>query len=252
MEFVLETYIENYIQNTDYSEDKKIGLHLKEIIPSTSHLDKDTLNEILEALKKEMDNGMDFKMAFQKVCPKYILTGETIQARLPRLLNRIIIDDTEFLEKVSEDRGIPSSRDDIKKIVDSKDKGNITGLFRNIEINIRRVVFATFDENDMEADPFERHTIKGIIGMLALNQRLLRKDKPLTAVSIRYKNKDDILKRFPVFTDAGWYDKFYPSEKQDKYGRTKPLDKSLKSMPEVVHENLKMADVIEEIRFLKD
>lgn len=252
MEFVLEKYIESYIQNTDYSEDKKIALHLKEIIPSTSHLAKDTLNEIIEALKKEMDNGKDFKVTFQNVCPKYILTGDTIQGKLPRLLTRIIIDDTEFLEKVSEEYGVPSSRDDIKKIVDSKDKDNITGLFRNIELNIRKVVFATFDENNMEADPFVNHTLKAIIGMLALNKRLLRRDIPLTAVSIRYKNKDDILKRFPVFTDAGWYDKFYPSEKHDKYGRTKPLDKSLKSMPEVVHENLKIADVIEEIRFLND
>jgi len=58
--------------------------------------------------------------------------------------------------------------------------------------------------------------------------------------------------RFPVFTDAGWYDKFQPTDKQDNYGRTKSLDPSLKSMPEVVHINLKLADVIEHIRFLKE
>jgi hypothetical protein len=43
-----------------------------------------------------------------------------------------------------------------------------------------------------------------------------------------------------------------PSDENDKYGRIKPLDKSLPGMPEVVHENLKLAEVIEEIHFLKE
>lgn len=121
-----------------------------------------------------------------------------------------------------------------------------------MELNIHNVVFATFDENDMEAYPFENYTIDEIICMLALNKSLLPEDQKLTAVCIRYENKDGILKKFPVFIDAGWCDKFYPPDKLDKYGRTKPLDESVKSMPEVVHENLKMKDVIEEIRFLEE
>ena len=71
-------------------------------------------------------------------------------------------------------------------------------------------------------------------------------------MSIRYKNRNDISKRYPVFPDAGWYDKFYPAEPDDKYGRTKSLAPSFKGMPEIVHENLKLADVIEEIEFLEE
>jgi hypothetical protein len=81
---------------------------------------------------------------------------------------------------------------------------------------------------------------------------LYKEEQLTTAVSIRYRNRDDIIKRFPVFTDAGWYDKFHPSGKEDRYGRTKSLDPKLKSMPEVVHKNLKLVDVIENIQFLKE
>ena len=94
--------------------------------------------------------------------------------------------------------------------------------------------------------------IKDIVNMLALGSGSFVEDQPLTAVSIRYKNKDDILKRYPILTDAGWHDKFYPSDKNDAYGRTRPQDKSLKGMPEIVHENLKLARVLDDIRFLEE
>lgn len=116
--------------------------------------------------------------------------------------------------------------------------------------NRREVVFAVFDEDEPASDPFGDNNIEDIINMLALDRSAFRKDEPLTAVSIRYRNRDDVIKRFPVFIDAGWYDKFHPPGKNDKYGRTKPLDESFKGMPEIVHKNLKLSDIIEEIRFL--
>jgi hypothetical protein len=65
-------------------------------------------------------------------------------------------------------------------------------------------------------------------------------------------DEQEVIDKISSFNYRELSSKLYPSEKHDKYGRTKPLDKSLKSMPEVVHENLKIADVIEEIRFLND
>ena len=108
------------------------------------------------------------------------------------------------------------------------------------------------DEYIKEADPFKNNTLKDIVNMLALDTRLYNASNPLTVVSIQYRNRNDVIKRFPVFTDAGWYDKFYPSHKTDKYGRTKPLDESSRGMPEIVHVNLKLADIIEDIRFLEE
>ncbi len=245
----LKTYIDKYIQDAN-EPDKKIARHLKEIIPKTTHLEKNILDEILEELEKAMEKGRGFKDSFLTVYKKYILAGDTIDAPLPALLTRIILDDTEFVEKINEERGIPSDREDIRDIVESKNRDNVDDLFKSIELNIREVVFATFDEDNMEADPFQDCSIKDIVNMLALNTGSFRDNQPLTAVSIRYKNRDDVLKRFPAFPDAGWYDGFYPSEKDDNYGRTKSREPSLKSMPEIVHENLRLTDVIEEIRFL--
>jgi hypothetical protein len=251
MAFNLDDTIDNYIQDAE-AFDRKVAQHLKEIIPNTTHLDENIFNEIIREFKDDMDRGENFKNTFYKVCGKHILTGNIIEAKLPALLTRIILDDTEFMEKISEERGIPSSQEYIREIVDSKKKDQITELFKNIELNIRKVVFATFDEYDMDVDPFINYSIKDIVNMLALNLSSFNENQPLTAVSIRYKNRGDVIKRFPVFPDAGWYDKFYPSDKDDKYGRTKSLDKSLKNMPEIVHENLKLADVIEDIRFLEE
>jgi hypothetical protein len=249
--FALDDYIDKYIQDAGHA-DKKTARHLKEIIPKTTHLEEKTFNEIIEELKKEMDEGENFKNVFRKISEKYILKGNIVKAELPHILTRIILDDTGFIEKVTEELGIPSSREDIKEIVDLKEQDTIAGLFKNIELTIRKVVFATFDEDEMEADPFINCGIKDIVNMLALDTSSFIEDQPLTAVSIRYKNKDDILKRYPILTDAGWHDKFYPPDKNDAYGRTKPQDKSLKGMPEIVHENLKLARMLEDIRFLEE
>jgi hypothetical protein len=263
MTFSLDKYIDEYIRDAE-EDDKKVTLHLKEIIPQTTHLDEKVLNAIIEELKREIENGKDFKAAFYKVGENHILKGDVITAKLPRILTRIILDESNFLEEVARNFSVAMDMDapldsiikpeDIINVVDSGDKKDIAKTFGDTKLHNRReVVFATFDENDMESDPFIDDVLKDIINMLALwDTRLYKEEQPITAVNIRYRNKDDITKRFPVFTDAGWCDKFQPSDTQDNYGRTKSLDPSLKSMPEVVHKNLKLADVIEHIRFLKE
>ncbi|UCH97441.1 MAG: hypothetical protein JSV88_11465 [Candidatus Aminicenantes bacterium] len=75
MKFTLDDYIDEYIKKAD-ENDKTVALHLKEII---------------EELKKEMDNGRDLKVAFHEVCEKYILKGDIIKAELPGLFTRIIV-----------------------------------------------------------------------------------------------------------------------------------------------------------------
>jgi hypothetical protein len=252
MEFILDDYIDRYIQDADNEVDKEIARHLKEIIPRTTHLDKNVFNEILEALKKEMDNGKDFKTAFLQVCREYGLVGDIIKAALPQILTRVILNETQLIMKISRNRAIPISRGEISDIVRSESRKKIDDLFNNLRLGNKRLIFATFDENTPEADPFEKYTLSDIINMLALDRSAYKDNQVLRAAKIRYGNQDNVFKRFPVFTDAGWYDKFHPSEKHDKYGRTKPLDKSAKSMPEVVHENLKMSDVIVDIRFLEE
>jgi hypothetical protein len=250
MTFSLDKYIDEYIRDAE-EDDKKVALHLKKIIPQTAHLDEMVLNAIIKELKREIENGKDFKAAFRTAGDKYILKGDVITAKLPRLLTRIILDETEFIEKISEERGVPSSNVEIRKTVDSGKRTEIAQLFKKMELTIGKVVFATFDENNMEVDPFVNYDIKDIVSMLALNTAYLN-NRPITAVNIRYRNRDDLVKRFPVFVDAGWYDKFYPSDEDDKYGRTKSLNSSLKNMPEVVHENAILADIIEGIRFLEE
>jgi len=252
MDFILDDTIDNYIQDAE-AFDRKVAHHLKEIISTTTHLDENIFIEIIEDLKKEMDNGENFKNAFHKMCKKYILTGDAISADLPEILTRVILDDLKFLEKIAKDRSISFSRENIKRIIDSRNRQRIDKLLKNLTLSVKKVVFATFDESEPEADPFKKYKLNDVINMLALEKKSAFKEiRPLTAVSIRYKNKDDVLKRFPIFPDAGWNDKFYPSRKDDKYGRTKSLDPLLKNMPEIVHENLKLAEVIEDIRFLEE
>lgn len=247
----LNDYIEKYIQDADSSDDKTIARHLKEIIPKTTHMDKNTFNEIINQLKREMDNGEDFKVAFHVVCKKYILTGDGIEADLPRILTRVILDDSKFIKRIGEGRSIPITRDYVREAVDSNDRLLIDELLGTFELSLGDVVFATFSEKELEADPFSDCILKDIVNILALDISAFKKDQPLTAISIRYRNKDEVKKRYPVFPDAGWHNNFHPPEKYDKYGRTRPLDKSHKGMPEVVHENLRLAEVIEHIRFLE-
>jgi hypothetical protein len=153
--FILDEYIEDYIVSVDDSDDKIIARHLKKIIPETTHLDKNTFDEI-------------------------------------------------------------------------------------------------FDEDEPGNDPFANHKVIDIINMLALPSKEFAEGEPKSAIKLKYRNMKNIQKKFPVFFDPGWYDKFFPSDKNDKYGRSKSLDKSLRNMPEVVHENLKISEVTENIEFLKD
>jgi hypothetical protein len=249
---VLNDYIDKYIQNADSLDDKTIARHLKEIIPKTTHMDKNTFNEIIKQLKREMDNGEDFKVAFHAVCKKYILTGDCIEADLPRILTRVILDDSKFIDKIGEGHSFPITRDYVKEAVDSNDSLVIEELLGTFKLSLRDVVFTTFDERDMEMDPFTDRTLKDILNILALDVSPYSKDKPLTAIYIRYMSKDEVKKRYPVFPDAGWLNKFYPPDENDKYGRTKPLDKSHKGMPEIVHENLRLAEVIKYIGFIEE
>jgi hypothetical protein len=265
MKFLLDKYIDNYAKNAKYPNDEKIALHLKDIIPKTTHLDENIYSKVVEDLRNEIekDNEKGFKNAFMKVCKKYILIGDVIKAELPFILTRIILNEFNFIKEIAQNFSIAPDLEeslesiikpeDIINAVDSKDKEDIEKTFGDSKLHSRReVVFATFDEDEPASDPFLNNNIEDIINMLALDTSVFKKNEPLTAVSIRYRNRDDVKKRFPVFTDAGWYGKFYPSERDDKYGRTKPLDKAVKGMPEIVHENLKLADVIEDIRFLEE
>jgi len=251
MKFILDEYIEKYLQNEDNADDRKIARHLKKIIPQTRHMDKKTFNKIIEEFKKKMNNGCNFKAAFREVCEEYVLVGSRIKADLPDNFTRIIINDSKFINYIVNNRSIPVSRKKIKMIVRRGDRGNIERLFTGINLGIKKVVFATFDENDPEVDPFRKCNLDDIVNMLALDISWYKEKKPLRAVKIRYTNKKSVIKRFPVFTDAGWSDRFYPAKRNDKYGRTKPLKRTLKGMPEIVHKNIKLGKVIVDIDFLK-
>ena len=91
MKFALDDYIEKYVKNAKYTANKKIARHLKEIIPQTTHLHRETFKEIIGELKTKMDSGENFKNAFQRVRKKFILTGDTIKAELPGLFTRVIV-----------------------------------------------------------------------------------------------------------------------------------------------------------------
>jgi hypothetical protein len=251
MKFILDDYIEKYLQNEDNADDRKIGRHLKNIIPQTNHMDKNTFNEIIEEFKKEMNNGCNFKSAFREVCEKYVLVGDRIKADLPGILTRVILNDLKFIDRIMKKQSIQLWRKDIVNIVVQKNQRKIKKLFTDMTLSIKRVVFATFDENDPEVDPFKKYNLDDIVNMLALDISGYKENKPLGAVKIRYRNKEDVIKRFPVFTDAGWNDRFHPSNEKDNYGRTESLDGTFTGMPEIVHENMQLAEVIVEIDFLE-
>lgn len=249
MELKINDYIDSYIQDAE-DFDRKVAQHLKEIIPKTTHLDERIFKKIIHELKNEMDEGKSFKVAFHKICDKYILTGDPIGADLPELLTRIIVNVKLFLIYVS--RKIGMEVEDLEKRIDSNDVERIIQLIGHLELAPLNVVFATFDENNPENDPFISRSVEDIIKMLGKDRIGFNKGEPLTAVKIRYRNEDNVEKKFPTFLDAGWYDKFYPAEKDDKYGRTRSLDPSLDNLPEIVHKNLKISEVTEDIQFLED
>lgn len=254
MMFILDDYINDYIGRVDDSDDKTIALHLKEIIPKTSHLDKNTYNEIIEELKKEPGKGEveDFKSTFHKVRPKYILTGDIIKAELPDILIRIIVHIDLFLEYICNVTGMKVEI--IKKRISTRGIKDFIHFVGHLELAPKddNVVFATFDEDTPGNDPFVNHKAIDIINRLALSTKNFEEGESKSVIKLKYKNLKSIGKKFPIFFDAGWYEKFFPSDQDDKYGRTRSLDNSLKNMPEIVHENVKISEMAEDIEFLKD
>jgi hypothetical protein len=252
MKFALDDYIDKYIRNSKYTTNKKIAVHLKEIIPQTTHLNRETFKEIIEELKIKMDNGENFKNVFQKVRKKFILTGDTVEAELPFILTRVIVNIRLFLDYLSSRLGMELK--DIEDRIDSNDAKQFLRLIADLELAPPRnnVVFSTFDEDNPDNDPFVNHKVKDIINRIGKDRSSFKISEPLSVIKIRYRNKDNIEKKFPIFPDAGWYDKFYPSKKEDKYGRTKSLDPQLKNLPEIVHENLTFAEVTEEVELLEE
>ena len=214
-------------------------------------MDKKTFNEIIEDFKKKMNNGCNFKAAFREVCEEYVLVGSRIKADLPGIFTRIIINDSKFIKHMVNNRSIPVSRKKIKIMVRRGDRGNIERLFAGMNLSIKKVVFATFDENVTDVDPFKKCNLDDIVNLLALDISRYKEKEPLRAVKIRYTNEKAVVKRFPVFTDAGWNDRFHPPKERANYGETKPTDGTFKGMPEIVHGNLKLGKVIVDIDFLK-
>jgi hypothetical protein len=252
MTFILDKYIDQFIEKAEDSYDKRVAKHLKDIIPETNHLDQKVLKKIIRELRREMDNGKDFKMAFHKIILKYILKGDTIKAKLPPVLTRVILNKAKFISSIKDKYKIPFNGRRIEIILASGNMTHITRLLRKIKLSTRKVVFAAFDEDRKHRDPFADNRVADIIKMLALSEDVFDEDEPLTAVKIRYRNNKNFVKKYPTFIDAGWWDKFYPSSNQDEYGRTGSLDPSLPGMPEIVHKNIGISDVLEEIEFLED
>jgi hypothetical protein len=259
MAFILDDYINKYVQDAG-DADKKVARHLKEIIPRTTHLDENGFNEIIEELKQEMDRGKDFKDTFFRVSDKYILKGDFIEAELPDILTRIIPNREKYIMNliinIENRHRKPYVRRELKIAFASGNKNRIIRLLRKLRktsLSRNKVVFATFDEKNKDRDPFLDCKVIEIIDRLALDKDVFDQDEPYTAVKVRYSKGEDFDKRYPIFIDAGWWDKFFPAEIDDNYGRTRSLDPSLPGMPEVVHENMKLSDVIiEEFEFLED
>ena len=261
MKFPLNDYIDEYIKKAG-DNDKMVAQHLKEIIPQTTHLNEKVYKEIIKELKKEIakDKEKNFGNAFFKVCEKYILNGDVIEAELPGILTRIIPNKEKFIRNliisIENKHRKPYAGQELKMVFASKDKQRIIRLLRKLKkawLSRGKVAFASFDEHHKNKDPFLNRKVIEIINMLALDKHVFDKGEPYTAVKIRYRNNEDIEKRYPTFIDAGWRDTFWPVNKDDKYGRTKSLDPSLPGMPELVHENIKLSHVeIEDFALLED
>ncbi len=252
----LNGYIDDYKKKTKNPKNKKIARHLKRIIPQTTHLDKDTYNEIVEELKKEMNTAKDFEEAFANVRKKYLLSGDVITSELPAALTRIILNKNGFISNILNLYNNPSQSKELKMVFASGDEDRIIhtlSRLRKTRLSRGKVAFATFDEKDKDKDPFLQHNVKEIIDMLALDTDAFDDDEPYTAVKLRYKNDEGFEKKYPVFVDAGWRDTFFPAGKDDNYGRTRKRSDESPCMPEVVHKNKKLSEVtVESFGFLED
>ncbi len=252
MERTLNTCIDNYIEQSTTPSDKKTAQHLKTVIPMTKHLETTTFNHFKEALLQENTNT-DFKDAFITVSPRFVLKGNIITAELPNILTRIILNKANFITFLKRSCNIPFSTNQIESVLALGDNEQLIRLLlNNINLSKHKVVFATFHEENLANDPFANHSVKDIINLLALDQDVFESGRPLSAIKIRYHNRDSFTKRFPTFIDAGWWDKFFPAHENDNYGRTKCLDGSPQGMPELVHQNVRIPDVLESIEVLED
>ena len=174
MKFALDEYIDRYIRNAKYTTNKKTAQHLKEIIPLTSHLHQDTFKEIIEELKKEMDKGTNFKKAYLKISKKYILTGDIIKAQLPDILTRIILNLRRLLGYISIKMGIKMER--LNKRIALEGINRFIQSIDFFQLSPNKVVLATFDEDNLELDPFVDKKVDDIISMLALDRSVFKKD----------------------------------------------------------------------------
>jgi hypothetical protein len=248
----LHSCIDCYIKKTTIACDKKTAKHLKSILPLTKHLQKETFKDFCDALLKE-NKKKDFKESFIKVSPEYVLKGDLIRAELPNIFTRIILNKSKFISYLKRISNIPFSARQIESLLTvGENQELIHQLLKNIYLSRHEVVFATFDEEDLFKDPFLNYGVIDIINMLALSRDIFESDRPLTAIKIRYRDQDNLEKRFPTFIDAGWWDKFFPAKEKDSYGKTKSLDKSLPGKPEIVHQNAKMSNLLLSIDILED
>lgn len=263
MDKYIDSYIEKVIEKIDDSEKKRrekdIALHLKDILPIDSHIETRTYEWVITEIKEQIEKRteIDFKDIFNDVCKKYILRGEIITAELPHILTRIILNMDKFLLHLIDKSNIPFARDELTIAFASRDKKRILKQLKKMK-NARLaggdVVFSTFDETSKDKDPVLNLKIIDIINKLALDKDIFEGDgKPYTAVKIRYRNSDAFDKKYPTFMDTGWNDKFFPSENNDNYGRTRNLVTGLPDMPEVVHKNIPFPRItIDEIDILED
>jgi hypothetical protein len=258
MTFILDKYIDSYvvkvIEKMDDLEKKqrqeKIALHLKEILSIDSHMEAGIYDKVITEIIKQIENRSetDFEDIFTGVCRKYTLNGSTITCVLPRILIRIILNKDKFLLKIRDKCNIPAARDQLAAAFASGNKERILKQLQKLKkagLSGGDVVFSTFDETGKGEDPLLNLKIIDIINKLALDKDVFEGDgKPYTAIKIKYRNSDDFVKKYPTFMDTGWNDKFFPSEKDDKYGRTRNLITHLPDMPEVVHKNIPFAGVM--------
>ena len=264
MDKYIDSYIEKVIEKIDDSEKKRrekdIALHLKkDILPIDSHIETGKYERVITEIKEQIEKRteIDFKDIFNDVCKKYILRGEIITAELPHILTRIILNMDKFLLLLIDTSNIPFTRDELTIAFASRDKKRIQEQLkkmRNARLTGGDVVFSTFDEASKDKDPVLNLKIIDIINKLALDEDVFEgKGKPYTAVKIRYRNSEAFDKKYPTFMDAGWDAKFFPSEKNDNYGRTRNLVTGKPDMPEVVHKNMPFSRItIDEIDILED